>query len=281
MSDMNKAYALAAAAVRQRYREQHPEYLDVLSELKKQDIAVYTGSYDKVETVLDHLQIPYTLNAAVRSWKAFLVFANCPGTNHSGLTKNIANLVNDGTWLVSSDWSLANVVAPHFPDTIRRGQGVSGDEVVGVEPWHDSLWSDIVVLGCDPQWWLEGSSYPIHIDNPEMVKIEAVSHDMLVKYKQSAVAVRFPWGAGEVFHIISHFYLKRTRLAHAKHQSCATDFLREGMKLSEEGIEHVLKTAKLKPDSINFATLQSAATSAELVARLCIDAALSQVQVLA
>lgn len=277
MSDMTKAYKLAALAVRQRYAEQHPEYLEVLDGLTKRDVAVYTGTYDSVQHVLEPLGVPFTTNPAVTRTAARVHFANCPCNSQPALVKNVERLVRDGAWLVSSDWALESVVQAAFPDTVRRGQGVTGDEVVGVEPWLSSLWSDVVVPGTDPQWWLEGSSYPIEVVDPAKVRVEAVSHEMLVKYKQPAVAVRFEWGAGQVFHVVSHFYLKLTRAAKDRHAGPGADFLREGLKLSEDGVAHVLREAGLRPDELNFATVQSAATSAELVAQLCVQSATAPV----
>lgn len=45
------------------------------------------------------------------------------------------------------------------------------------------------------------------------------------------------------------------------------------MKLSDDGIDKVLAIAQIKSDTLNFAQLQSAVTSTELIAQLCIRAA--------
>jgi hypothetical protein len=95
---------------------------------------------------------------------------------------------------------------------------------------------------------------------------------MLSKYSAPVVAVRFDWGRGHVYHVISHFWLKRSRTPTARHQRPCTEFLRDGMKLTSEGIERVMKDAKLSAESIDFASLQSAVTSTELIAQLCIRA---------
>ncbi len=49
----------------------------------------------------------------------------------------------------------------------------------------------MVVLGAEPQWWLETSSHSIEILNPNKVTIEAASHDLLVRHKAPVVAVSF------------------------------------------------------------------------------------------
>ncbi|MCJ8283107.1 MAG: hypothetical protein MJK14_25710 [Rivularia sp. ALOHA_DT_140] len=62
MSYMETAYKLAAACVRQRFAEQHPGILDILNLITKDDIAVYSGSFDKVEKVLNCLNVPFRMN---------------------------------------------------------------------------------------------------------------------------------------------------------------------------------------------------------------------------
>jgi hypothetical protein len=93
---------------------------------------------------------------------------------------------------------------------VKFTERATGDEVISVEPSLNSLWSDVVVLGADPQWWLEGSSHPISILNPEKVAIEAASHDLLSRHSAPVVAVSFDWGKGHVFHVISHLLNVKT-----------------------------------------------------------------------
>ena len=147
----------------------------------------------------------------------------------------------------------------------------TGEEVVSVEPNLNSLWSDIVVLGADPQWWLWGS-HPIEVLNTHKVSIEAASHNLLVSYDAPVVAIRFDWDKGHVFHVISHFWAKRSQTPTLRHQGSSSDFLKAGMKLSDESIEKIFNQTKINPDQVNFAQLQSAATSTELIAQLCVKA---------
>jgi hypothetical protein len=279
MSDMEKAYRLAVLAVRRRLKEARPEALEVLDGLQASDVSVYAGSYDNAQEVLSRLEVPFTLDPTPKKLSAAtVIFANCSASPQAALVKNIEPLVSAGAWLVSSDYSLLHVVQKAFPGTMRRKEGPStGDEVVAVEPWLDSLWSEVVVLGADPQWWLEGASYLIDIIDPQRVRIEAASHELLVKYGAPVVAARFDWNAGHVFHVISHFWMKRTRVpGRERYRRPCTAFLEEGMRLSEEGIAEVLAAAEVKPEAMNFATIQSAVTSTELVAQLCIHAKQAQ-----
>jgi hypothetical protein len=273
MSDMSKAYEVAAIAVRQRLAEQRPEDLHVLNKLRKQDVAVYAGSYDRVEDILVCLNVPCTMNPDASKLDAQIIFVNCSNSYDKALIEHLSQWVNEGKWLVSSDWALGRFIEPAFPGMVKFTGRATGDEVISVEPSLNSLWSDVVVLGADPQWWLEDSSHPIQILNPDKVAIEAASHDLLSRHSAPVVAVSFDWGKGHVFHVISHFWCKRSRTPTQRHQGPCTDFLKAGMKLSDDSIDKVLAIAQIAADTLNFAQLQSAVTSTELIAQLCIRAA--------
>jgi hypothetical protein len=126
----------------------------------------------------------------------------------------------------------------------------------------------VVVLGAEPQWWLEGSSHAIEVIDRDRVRIEAASHDLLVRYGAPVVAVSFEWGSGRVFHVISHFWNKRSRQPTARHRGPALDFLQAGMRLSDRGIAKAIRESRVDPDQLSFGELQSAATATELVAQL-------------
>ena len=272
MSDMKNAYKVAAAAVRQRFAEQHPDDLEILGRIRAGEVAVYSGSYDRVEDILGCLQVPATMNPNAKILKAKIVFVNCSNSYEHNLIYALRKKVAEGKWLVSSDWALGHFIAKAFPNMVGWNQRSTGDEVVSVEASLNSLWSEVVVLGADPQWWLEGSSHPIEVLNSEKVIIEAASHDLLARYSAPTIAVSFDWGRGHVFHVISHFWCKRSRTPTERHKGPCTDFLKAGMKLSDEGIEKVFGRSQVQPDTLNFAQLQSAATSTELVAQLCVRA---------
>lgn len=272
MTDMQTAYQVAATAVRQRFGEQHPEDLKILNNISKDEVAVYSGSFDRVEDILNCLGVPVLMNPDANKLEAKIIFVNCSGSYHQDLISQLARQVEAGKWLVSSDWALGHLIAKAFPNTVQWTQRSTSDEVIAVEPSLNSLWSEVVVLGAEPQWWLESSSHPIEILNFEKVRIEAASHELLVRYNAPVVAVSFDWGKGHVFHVISHFWCKRSRTPTPRHQAPCTDFLKTGMKLSDEGVEKVLHQAGINPYTLNFAQIQSAATSTELVAQLCVRA---------
>lgn len=267
---MHRAYDLAAHAVRARYATEAPDLLAGLDALRKNDVHIITGAHDSVQKVMAALGVPCRVGSTFDPKSAAIVFGNCGWSPRD--PAKVRQWVANGGWLITSDWAL-QAVATAFPNTIRRKPGkASRDEVVAIEPTIDSALADVVVLGCDPQWWLEASSYPIEVLNADRVRIEAASHELLQRFDAPPVAVRFDWEAGHVYHVISHFWLKKTRTADARHSGTAAEFLHEGMRLSPTQIDAVFTAAGVKPDAVNYASIQSAVTSTELIARLCVDA---------
>jgi hypothetical protein len=271
MNLMERAYKVAALAVRRRMREQRPEHLAVLDSIGLGTVGVYRGTYDRVENILELLGIRYVANPSYLR-KPGIIFANCSSAYEPGLAEHVRARVQQGAWLVGSGWALGKLIAPAFPGTVRPAARVTGDEVVSVEPTAGSIWSDMEVPGADPQWWLEGNSQPIEVLDPDLVSVEAVSPEMLLRYKAPAVAVRFDWGRGKVFHMASHFWCRQSRTPTDRHCGPASDFLRSGMGLCDEAIDEIFDEAGIAPEMLNFAMIQSAATTTELVARLCGEA---------
>ncbi len=271
MTDMATAYRVAAHAVRQRFADQHPDRLEALDAIGKRDIAVYRGDYDHVENVLQMLGLGFTVDPKPTKLRSPIVIANCSSSAPPGLVSAIEPHVRDGAWFLSTDWSMRNIVQQAFPNTIRHNGKQTSLEIVSVEPAMDSYWAEVVVLGVEARWCMEGS-HPIDILDDERVKLDAASHDMLSRFGAGPVAARFDWEAGHVFHVISHFWLMRTDAIHDAHAQPAAEFLRRGMRLSDDAIDRVFREAKVKPDALNFATMQSAATSTELIAQLCVRA---------
>lgn len=271
MSDMSKAYEVAVRAVRQRLQEQHPDALAALNSVPKGAIAAYSGSFDQSEEVFKRLQVPVTIDPDPKSLGAKVTFVNCSNSYKPGLVESVKERVEKGMWLVTSDWALDNVVEKAFPGQLQWNKKATTTEVISVEPDQKSIWSDIVVLGADPQWWLWGS-HPFEVLNNEKVQVEAASHDLLVRYGAPAVAARFDWEKGHVFHVISHFWAKSSATPTLRHTGPCVDFLRAGMKLTEEGVQKVLREVGSAHEAVNFGQLQSAVTSTELIAQLCVRA---------
>jgi hypothetical protein len=101
----------------------------------------------------------------------------------------IRDFVAAGGSLFSTDWALRHVVEPAFPGLVAYNGRPTGDEVVRVEvvDGDNRFLQGVMDAGDDPQWWLEGSSYPIRILDPERVKVLLTSRQM------GSAGARRPW----------------------------------------------------------------------------------------
>jgi hypothetical protein len=263
-----KAYRAGARVAKERMAGDAPLDARALEMVEASDVVVVGGCYDHVEKVLDALEMPYTPLAgeqlgAIRLNPDQLLVVNCPGDLPRGVIAGIEEFVASGGSLFTTDWALRHVVQAAFPGTISYGGRPTHDDVVRIElTENDNPFLSGVVDGRDdPQWWLEASSYPIHIDDPDRVQVLMRSRELEEKYGESPVAVLFPHGKGEVFHMISHYYLQRTELRSERHAAPASSWAAEkGVDMSADLMADM--------DGISLGEVESAGTSARLFANL-------------
>ena len=182
--------------------------------MQGKDIVVVAGSMDHIEQVLAAANIRHTVvqpnQVAELDLNADqILMVNCPGVMPQASLRRIEKFVRAGGLLYTTDWSLMNVVQKIFPGTIKANGVGTGDHVtpVQVHAKHDDLMSNMLLkAGQEPQWWLEGGSYPIQILDPKKVEVLASSAQMGKQYGAAPVVVRFKWDDGEVIHVVSHFY---------------------------------------------------------------------------
>ena len=132
---------------------------------------------------------------------------------------------------------------------------------------EDPFLSSLLGPSDDPQWWLEGSSYPIEILNREKVHVLVSSKEIATKYGESPVFVTFEVGQGKVYHMISHFYLQRSETRSSRHKSSAEVYL------NEKGISASMKAkyAAMGVDSASLADVESAFTSQAMMNKVFFD----------
>ena len=142
-----------------------------------------------------------------------------------------------GGSLFTTDWALKHVIEPAFPGVLAFSRPPTPDDVVRIEVRdHDNIYLQGVLDGQDdPQWWLEGSSYPITVVDEERVQVLITSRELEEKYGEAPVAVWFRWGEGDVFHMISHYYLQRTELRTERHAGAAVELLRREGRRRDAG----------------------------------------------
>lgn len=272
-SGMEEAYDLSHDIVRQRIGDVDPEDLKILDGMEADDIVVVRGCYDHIHLVMQHSRIPFRHVTQEELEGMSLrpdqtVYVNCASDFPPRMAHKLAQFVETGGLLITTDWCLTNVVEVAFPGTVCKGGTETGDDVVSVEILDHT---DDVLAGffdedrgeAAPQWWLEGSSYPIKVLDESRVRKLVVSKEMLERYGEEAVIVRFEHGEGRVYHMLSHFYLQRSETRSQQHQASAEEYAckKTGARMSDS-----LKM-KCKASKVSWGTLQSAATSSEFVMR--------------
>ena len=266
------AYDAGAEMARKKIERDAPLDAKALKRVNASDIVVVQGSYDHVELVLEALELPFTTVDPsqvehLRLRPEQLLVVNCPGNVSSGAVPVIRKFVEAGGTLFTTDWALKHVIEPCFPGTIEYNQQATGDDVVRIEVLNRDhrFLQGVLEDGDDPLWWLEGSSYPIRVLDPERVQVLITSTELGRKYGEAPVAVTFKHGEGEVLHMISHYYLQRAELRTARHNMAGADFVADkGVGLSAEKAEY-LRALDLKRGEME-AAYSSSRFMANLVA---------------
>ena len=265
--DMKKAYKISSQAIREKMRKDSPLDEKYLNKVNRSDVVVVEGQYDRVQDVLDAMEIPHITVGShdveqVKLNPSQVVFVNCPGNlSRNGVTK-IRQFVEEGGFLVTTDWALKHVIEPAFPGIMRYNQQPTKDDVVRIEiqdGGHKFL-EGLMSSDEDPQWWLEGSSYPIEILDKEKVEVLITSKEMKEKYGEAPIAVTFKHGEGTVFHIVSHYYLQRSELRTDRHKSPSSEYF------AEKGV-----AADVAMDEVPLGVAESAYTSASFVSKIIIE----------
>ncbi|MBT3245298.1 MAG: hypothetical protein HOA26_00045 [Actinobacteria bacterium] len=262
------AYLGGASIAMERMECEAPLDAEALAAIVASDIVVVPGCYDHVERVLGALEVPYTTVVPgslteVDLRPEQLLVVNCPGGLTPAEIIKVRDFVAAGGNLFTTDWALQNVIEPAFPGYVEYNDNPTGDDVVGIEVVDaDSPYLKGVLDGeDDPQWWLEGSSYPIRVLDSERVRVLIRSGELGEKYGECAVAVVFEFGRGEVFHMISHYYLQRTELRSERHNMSAADYADEKGVMFSAAMSETL-------NDVSLGEVEAAATSARLFANI-------------
>jgi hypothetical protein len=263
-----RAYRAGAQIAKDRMGRQTPLDAEALSRIEAADVLVVPGIYDHVEMVLDALETPYTPMEAggllsVRLRPEQLVVVNCPGHLARPAVARLREFVAAGGSLFTTDWALRHVLEPAFPGVVAFNERPTRDDVVRIEVReHDNPFLEGVMDGADdPVWWLEGSSYPIRVLERERVDTLITSAELEAKYGETPVAVMFRHGEGEVFHMISHYYLQRTELRNRRHHQPAVAYA------AEKGVSlNAARSAEMA--DLKVGDVESAATSSRFLANV-------------
>ncbi len=231
---MDRAYQIADELIKDQLREKAPALFDELSTIEEADILVVRGVHDHIQRVLELAGTRFALmepgDVAVAELRPDQVmFVNCGAKFDMRGLNQISAFVEEGGFLFTTDWALKDVLETAFPGYLEHNGERTADAVVRVEIHQDDdpLLAALIGPGDDPQWWLEGSSYPIRVLKPEKVNVIISSKELGRTYGEPAVFVTFEVGQGRIYHMISHFYLQRTETRTARHTSSADSYLDE------------------------------------------------------
>jgi hypothetical protein len=266
--NMNSAYRVAQELLKDRLKDASPETLRELEQIHAADVIVVRGIHDHIEDVFIHAGTPFTAVSPEDLGKAQLrpdqiIFVNCPGKLTPGGLRKITTFVEEGGFLFTTDWALKHVLEAAFPGFVEYNLRPTHDEVVRIDVFEtdDPFLKSVLDEQDDPQWWLEGSSYPVRILDQEKVKVLITSKDIEERYGEAPVFITFEYGQGKIYHMISHFYLQRTETRTARHAAPSAEYLKQ------KGIPKDLmyKYQQMGTDTLDTGSVESAYTSQTMI----------------
>ncbi|HEC38649.1 hypothetical protein LCGC14_0940490 [marine sediment metagenome] len=244
---MEQAYKVSSKILKKRMEKERPVDLKILEKVKDSSIIIVIGSYDRVETVLDMIKVPYVLIETNEVDQIDLkpdqiLIVNCPGNiSNEGLIK-IKQFVKQGGFLFTTDWALLNILEKIFPEFVKYNQKPTGDDCVAVQVVDKSnkFLEGLFKADEEPIWWLESSSYPIEINDKKKVKVLVTSKEMEEKYGEAPIIITFNYGdGGTILHMTSHYYLQRAELRTDRQKMSAKDYVKSEMAFSDSEAEEM------------------------------------------
>ena len=272
---MSTAYRVAQEMIKDKLKDVDEDMAAEFEELGQSEVIVSEGVHDYIEQVFNGIGLKHNLINPQQFEKIDLdpdkiIFINCPGNVTSKGLRNLVTFVEKGGFLFTTDWALRHVIEPGFPGYIKYNNRPTNDEVVRVDilAEEDPFLQSLIGPNDDPQWWLEGSSYPIEILNHKEVDILIKSKEIEKKYGESAVFVTFDYGKGKVYHMISHFYLQRAETRTARHAKSGAEYANEKLNMDQYREE---KYKNMGIDDANLSDVEAAYSSSSIMNKILWD----------
>ena len=272
---MSTAYRVAQEMIKDKLKDVDEDMAAEFEELGQSEVIVSIGVHDYIEQVFNGIGLKHNLINPQQFEKIDLdpdkiIFINCPGNVSSKGLRNLVTFVEKGGFLFTTDWALRHVIEPGFPGYIKYNNRPTNDEVVRVDilAEEDPFLQSLIGPNDDPQWWLEGSSYPIEILNHKEVDILIKSKEIEKKYGESAVFVTFDYGKGKVYHMISHFYLQRAETRTARHAKSGAEYANEKLNMDQYREE---KYKNMGIENANLSDVEAAYSSSSMMNKILWD----------
>ena len=272
---MSTAYRVAQEMIKDKLKDVDEDMAAEFEELGQSEVIVSKGVHDYIEQVFNGIGLKHNLINPQQFEKIDLhpdkiIFINCPGNVTRKGLRNLVTFVEKGGFLFTTDWALRHVIEPGFPGYIKYNNRPTNDEVVRVDilAEEDPFLQSLIGPNDDPQWWLEGSSYPIEILNHKEVDILIKSKEIEKKYGESAVFVTFDYGKGKIYHMISHFYLQRAETRTARHAKSGAEYANEKLNMDQYRKE---KYMNMGIDDANLSDVEAAYSSSSIMNKILWD----------
>ncbi|HEX5135445.1 MAG TPA: HEAT repeat domain-containing protein [Planctomycetota bacterium] len=215
--------------------------------LRGTDIVAILGRWDRVQLVLEDLQVPHQ---AIRAQEIKdyglspkqVVLVNCEGSIDNTVTEYLQWMVICGGYMATTDWSLVNATTKTFPGVVKGYVKQStGNDIVVVDPVAPDhpICKGVFREDLELMWWLEIQAFPIQIEDPGRAEVLVDSLQMLTRYGSSAMMVEWSEGLGKVMHSTSHFYLQKEGFAKASSEEERRVFAADHLGLTPQEIREL------------------------------------------
>ncbi len=189
----------------------HPQFALNVSASPKESLIEVKGQWDDSARTLKNLGIPFTriragqLHPEVLSAARVLII-NCAGELKRDQLQEVRDFVSNGGYLLTTDWSLDNMLQQTFPGYVEWNRGKSDRNMYSstiVNP--DPVLFDNTVRSA--YWKLDLSAHMIRIRRPDAVRVLCTSPELASEDPDhmGALAVVFRFGKGYVLHMVGHF----------------------------------------------------------------------------
>ncbi len=203
--------SIGASTYKAWLEQSHPNLQVAISKGGSAQVLVVKGHWDNSGKILKKFDIPFEKigSEEVASYNLSavkVIIIDCQGKMNLAGKQKLRDFVMRGGSLLSTDWALDNCIAGAFPNFITWNKGTNKQATY-----------DAVVVNPDPvlfnhavthaPWKLDLESHLIHINNPQVVKVLAVSEKLKSHDpdRLGALAVYFKFGRGSVLHMVGHF----------------------------------------------------------------------------
>jgi hypothetical protein len=169
------------------------------------------GRWDHADKTLTKFGINYThiktgeITPEILSGARVLII-NCAGEVRRDRLQYIRDFVQRGGYLLTTDWTLNNMLEQTFPGYLAWNKGINGHSICAatyISP------DPVLARGCvrSAPWKLDAGAHLVRVMRPDIIRVLVASTDLAADDPDRAgvLACLFPFGKGYVLHMVGHF----------------------------------------------------------------------------